>query len=317
MALLSRVPLSLRPGRLFLSEPPKTCHYKVRNLYDSRKKCLSSWLYSDVSVTYVNRKRVADSGASSRSSCRAYASAAVSGNMSLEKIQIVRNGDGEVTFDAYVIGPVGAPGVVVIQEWWGVDYEIKNHATYLAGKGYRALIPDLYRGKVALEQAEAQHYLHELDWPGAVKDIAASAKWLKEHGSPKVGVTGFCMGGALTVASAVLVDDVSAAAAFYGVPPLQLADPAKAKVPLQGHFGESDPMKGFSDPEAAHALEAKLKEAGVDNEVYIYPGQGHAFMNASEAGIERKVGQGNPPHDQTAVDLAWSRVEAWFGKYLK
>eukprot|EP00494_Astrolonche_serrata_P027834 UN28099 len=96
-----------------------------------------------------------------------------------------------LTFDVYVVGKENAPGVVVLQEWWGVDYEVKNHAIHISqiGDGYRALIPDLYRGKVALEVAEAQHLMEGLDWQGAIKDIQASVKWLKENGSPRVGVT--------------------------------------------------------------------------------------------------------------------------------
>ncbi|KAG2650260.1 hypothetical protein PVAP13_1NG198600 [Panicum virgatum] len=145
-----------------------------------------------------------------------------------QKIQIQRE---DTTFDAYVVGKENAPGIVVLQEWWGVDYEIKNHAIHISqlGGGYRALIPDLYRGKVALDVAEAQHLMEGLDWQGAVKDIQASVKWLKSNGSPKVGVTGYCMGGALSIASGVLVPEVDAVVAFYGTPSSELADPSKAK----------------------------------------------------------------------------------------
>eukprot|EP00271_Cylindrocystis_brebissonii_P015891 TRINITY_DN38954_c0_g1_i1.p1 TRINITY_DN38954_c0_g1~~TRINITY_DN38954_c0_g1_i1.p1 ORF type:complete len:237 (+),score=41.04 TRINITY_DN38954_c0_g1_i1:227-937(+) len=236
----------------------------------------------------------------------------------MEKIQITRNGDEpKVTFDAYLAGPKGAPGVVVIQEWWGVDPEIKLHAEFLASKGYRVLIPDLYRGKWTLDAAEAHHLMEGLDWPGAVKDIGAAAKWLKADGSAKVGATGFCMGGALTIASSVLVDDISAGCPFYGIPPLGLADPAKTTVPIQGHFGELDAHTGFSDLASAKALEKTLAATGVASEIHIYPGQGHAFMNASADGIKRKEAQGLPAHDQATVDLAWSRTLAWFEKYLK
>lgn len=235
----------------------------------------------------------------------------------LSKISIKRNGDGETVFDAYVVGSQGAPGIVVLQEWWGVDFEIKNHATAIAKNGYRALIPDLYRGKVGLDAAEAHHLMEGLDWQGAVKDIVASVKWLKDNGSPKVGVTGFCMGGALTLASAVLVPGVDAAVAFYGTPDPGLADVSKAKVPVQAHFGETDANKGFSDVGAANALRESLKAAGVPSEVFIYPGQGHAFMNSSEEAIKRKKAVGFDDHDQGTVDLAWSRFHAWFGKYLK
>ncbi|CAM6087649.1 unnamed protein product [Calypogeia fissa] len=235
----------------------------------------------------------------------------------LSKVAIKRNGDGETVFDAYVVGSKGAPGIVVLQEWWGIDFEIKNHASAIAKKGYRALIPDLYRGKVGLDAAEAHHLMEGLDWQGAVKDIAASVKWLKENGSPKVGVTGFCMGGALSLASAVLVPGIDAAVAFYGTPNPGLADVSKVKVPVQAHFGEKDSTKGFSDLEAANALEEKLKASGVPSEVFIYPGQGHAFMNSSEEAIKRKKAVGFEDHDQGTVDLAWSRFDAWFDKYVK
>ncbi|KAL6615277.1 hypothetical protein ACP70R_037547 [Stipagrostis hirtigluma subsp. patula] len=231
-----------------------------------------------------------------------------------QKIQIQRE---DTTFDAYVVGKENAPGIVVLQEWWGVDYEIKNHAVHISqlGGGYRALIPDLYRGKVALDVAEAQHLMEGLDWQGAVKDIQASVKWLKSNGSPKVGVTGYCMGGALSIASGVLVPEVDAVVAFYGTPSSELADPSKAKAPIQANFGEHDSFVGFSDVTAAKSLE-KLKSSGVPYEVHIYPGCSHAFMNTSPEALKRKKGMGLTDENQEAVDLAWSRFSAWMGRYL-
>ncbi|CAO2170236.1 unnamed protein product [Urochloa humidicola] len=232
-----------------------------------------------------------------------------------QKIQIQRE---DTTFDAYVVGKENAPGIVVLQEWWGVDYEIKNHAIHISqlGGGYRALIPDLYRGKVALDVAEAQHLMEGLDWQGAVKDIQASVKWLKSNGSPKVGVTGYCMGGALSIASGVLVPEVDAVVAFYGTPSSELADPSKAKAPIQAHFGEHDSFVGFSDVTAAKSLEEKLKSSGVPYEVHIYPGCSHAFMNTSPEALKRKKGMGLTDENQEAVDLAWSRFSAWMGRFL-
>ncbi|KAF8409590.1 hypothetical protein HHK36_005668 [Tetracentron sinense] len=86
-----------------------------------------------------------------------------------------------------------------------------------------------------------------LDWQGAFKDIRASVSWLRENGSQKVGVTGYCIGGALSFASSVLILEVDSVVAFYGVPPSELADPAHAKAPVQTHFGELDNIVGFSD----------------------------------------------------------------------
>ncbi|GBG61780.1 hypothetical protein CBR_g23740 [Chara braunii] len=239
------------------------------------------------------------------------------GGAAMEKVRISRNGDGIQTFDAYLIGPKGAPGAVVVQEWWGVDYEIKNHASTIASRGFRALIPDLYRGKLGLEAAEAQHLMEGLDWKGAVEDIRAAAKYLKSEGSPRVGVTGFCMGGALTIAASVLVDEVDACVAFYGVPSDELADPRGAKKPLQAHFGEDDQLTGFADVATAKALEGKLRKAGIDYEVHIYPGVGHAFMNSSPEAIKRKKKLGMGEHDPDAADKAWKATQRWFDEYLR
>lgn len=232
----------------------------------------------------------------------------------LQKIQIPRQNS---SFDAYVIGEQTAPGIVVLQEWWGVDYEVKNHAATIAKMGFRSLIPDLYRGKIGLDAAEAEHLMSNLDWPGAVKDVAASVKWLKENGSSKVGVTGFCMGGALTLAGAVLVPGIDAAVSFYGTPSPELADVSKVKVPVQAHFGELDNVAGFSDKNAAKSLDEKLKLAGVDYEVHMYPNVGHAFLNSSPQAMKRKEECGFGKHEDAAVELAWSRFEAWFKKYLQ
>ncbi|XP_074275806.1 uncharacterized protein LOC141599630 [Silene latifolia] len=232
-----------------------------------------------------------------------------------QKIQIHRDG---TTFDAYVVGKENAPGIVVLQEWWGVDYEVKNHAVKISQlePGFKALIPDLYRGKVGLDVAEAQHLMEGLDWQGAVKDIEASVNWLKANGSEKVGVTGYCMGGALAIASAVLVPGVDAVVGFYGTPSPQLADPAQAKAPVQGHFGELDNFAGFSDVKAAKDLEEKLKASGVPSEVHIYLGSAHAFMNMSAEGIERRKGMGMPDLNEANVELAWSRFQSWMAQYL-
>lgn len=232
-----------------------------------------------------------------------------------KKIQIQRE---NTTFDAYVVGKEDAPGIVVLQEWWGVDFEIKNHAVKISNinPGYKALIPDLYRGKVGLDVAEAQHLMDGLDWQGAIKDIRASVSWLKANGSQKVGVTGYCMGGALAIASGVLIPEVDAVVAFYGVPSAGLADPSQTKAPVQAHFGELDNFVGFSDITAAKSLEEKLKASGIPHEVHVYPGIGHAFMNTSPDGTKRRKAMGLNDEDKEAVDLAWSRFGSWMSRYL-
>lgn len=106
------------------------------------------------------------------------------------------------TVPGYTYGDSG-PGVIVLQEWWGIDDEVKAHAKKISEQGYRTLVPDLYRGKLGVEAEEAQHLMDGLDWPGAVDDIRGAVDHLKPHGP--VGIIGFCMGGALTLASGVLV----------------------------------------------------------------------------------------------------------------
>eukprot|EP01116_Phalansterium_solitarium_P015780 TRINITY_DN351_c0_g1_i1.p2 TRINITY_DN351_c0_g1~~TRINITY_DN351_c0_g1_i1.p2 ORF type:complete len:235 (+),score=58.07 TRINITY_DN351_c0_g1_i1:68-772(+) len=199
--------------------------------------------------------------------------------------EVFANGPSNVTFGDNIPGYLSSVssdskvGVVVVQEWWGMNISITKTADIIAAEGFRALVPDLYRGKVAKNGEEAGHILSGLDWPKAVADIRAAAQYLLSIGCTKVGVTGFCMGGALTIASATSVDELSAAVPFYGVPDLSFWPASNIKVPILAHFGRDDTMKGFSDPEAAENLESTLKAAGKDIQIHMWDGAGHAFMN--------------------------------------
>jgi carboxymethylenebutenolidase len=194
-----------------------------------------------------------------------------------------------------------APGVVVIQEWWGINDQIKGVADKLVGLGYRALVPDLYKGKVTLDAAEAKHLMTNLNFGEAVsQDIRGAAQYLQS--SAKVGVLGFCMGGALTVLAAVFLKEIAAAVSWYGFPPEQAADVKTISIPLQLHFAEKD--ASFS-PEGARALEAKLREAKVNFESYWYDAA-HAFGNET-----------GPNYNAAAAKLAWDRTIAFLAKYLK
>ena len=125
---------------------------------------------------------------------------------------------------------------------------------------------------MATDHETAGHYMSDLNWKGAVQDIQGAINYLRAHGCEKVGVTGFCMGGALSIASSVLATNLSAAVPFYGIPNGELADPAKAKTPLQCHFGTADNIAGFSDSAAQDKLEEKLKANNVVYEFYRYEG---------------------------------------------
>mmetsp|Transcript_1949 Transcript_1949/g.2306 ORF Transcript_1949/g.2306 Transcript_1949/m.2306 type:complete len:256 (-) Transcript_1949:191-958(-) len=223
----------------------------------------------------------------------------------------------------YIAGEKGRPAVILIQEWWGVTDGIKDKAVKVAEKGnYRVLVPDLYKGKVGVDVEEASHMMGSLDFPNAVKEIQQAASFLKSEGSDKVGITGFCMGGALAMGGLAASAEIACGAPFYGVN-FQLFDTSTLKKPVQGHFGELDAMAGFSDAATGKKLEADLKAGGnSDVEVFIYPKVGHAFMNDSPSPFStfaarmEKMGDGFPPYDAATAELAWSRLFAFFSKHL-
>jgi len=203
-----------------------------------------------------------------------------------------------------------APGMVVIQEWWGLNDQIKGVAEKLAKAGYRALVPDLYRGKVALEANEAKHLMEGLNFGDAAgQDIRGAVQYLKGSGSAKAGVTGFCMGGALTVLSAVNVPEMDAGVIWYGYPPLQYVDAKKIKAALLGHWATQDQAFAIS---GVDELEKKLREANVKFEFHRYNCK-HAFAN--ETADQKKLDM--LKYDPKAAELAWQRTMEFLAKHLK
>lgn len=211
----------------------------------------------------------------------------------------------------YLVEPkagASAPGVVVIQEWWGVNDQIKGVAARYAALGYRALIPDLYRGKVGLDAKEAEHLMTGLNFgEAAALDVRGAVQHLKRT-SKKVGVTGYCMGGALTLLAAANVPELDAAAAWYGFPPLDYLDATKIKAPLLGHFATED---SYFPIATVAELERKLDAAGIRYDFHRYVAQ-HAFAN--EAPPDPKVAT---RYDAKAADTAWQRTIAFFDRHLK
>ena len=202
-----------------------------------------------------------------------------------------------------------APGMVVIQEWWGLTDQIKGVADKLAKAGYRALVPDLYRGKIALEANEAKHLMEGLNFGDAAgQDIRGAVQYLKKD-SPKVGVTGFCMGGALTVLSAVNVPEADAEVIWYGYPPLQYVDASKIKAPLLGHWALHDQAFAIS---GVDELEKKLKAANVKYEFHRYDAK-HAFAN--EIADTKKLDM--LKYDPKAAEQAWKRTKEFLDRNLK
>jgi len=197
-----------------------------------------------------------------------------------------------------------APGVVVIQEWWGLQGQIKAVCDRLAGAGFTALAPDLFGGKVVPyhDEAAASAAMNSLDFKAATEEpVRGAVRHLKARGA-KVGLTGFCMGGAVTVIGAARIPELDAAVCFYGLPPPQVASGQDVRVPLQGHFASED---GWVTPEKVDAFEKELKAAKKTYELHRYKAH-HAFMNP-----ERKQ-----VYDAQAAKAAWDRCLGWFRKHL-
>jgi len=196
-----------------------------------------------------------------------------------------------------------APGFVMIQEWWGLNDQIKGMADRLAGEGYRVLVPDLYRGKKAATPDEAGALMGALDFADAGKqDVRGCVQHLKKT-SAKVAVGGFCLGGAVTVIAAVHVPEADASVCFYGIPPIAVADPAHVKKPFQGHFANID---DWCTPAAVDDLEKALAKSGASFEIHRYQAH-HAFMNASRPDV----------YDEACADLAWQRTKEFLARTLR
>ena len=194
------------------------------------------------------------------------------------------------------------PGFVVIQEWWGLNAQIKKTADRLAEAGYRALVPDLYRGKVVSAADEASHMMSNLNFlDAAEQDIRGAVQYLKQT-SKKVAVGGFCMGGALTLLAAARVPEMDAGACFYGIPPAEALDPRTIKVPLICHFANHD---DWCTSAKVNELEAALKQSKSKFELYRYDAH-HAFMNESRPEV----------YDAQSAKMAWERTMKFLEKAL-
>ena len=202
----------------------------------------------------------------------------------------------------------GAPGVVLFEEWWGVDQQIKDTADRLSESDFRVLVPDVFRGKVAATGDEANHMMEGLDFAdAATQDARGAAAALRSLGSDRVAVMGFCMGGALAMLSAMHLTDFDAAVVFYGFPPPEGGDPATIKIPIQGHWAAED---SHFNLEGVDAIERKLDAAGVAHEFYRYDAK-HGFYNTGELG-KGGLGHYHPEHAETA----WRRTVEFLQRTL-
>jgi len=203
----------------------------------------------------------------------------------------------------------GTPAIVVIQEWWGVNGQIRGVADRLASAGYLALVPDLYRGKSTVEADEAHHLMTGLNFADAAsQDIRGAAQFLRTRSS-KVGVTGFCMGGALTLLALCATPEVDAGVVWYGCPPLEYIDATKIKVPLQAHWATQD---DFFPIATVDLLQDKLRDARVNFDFHRYLAR-HAFANETAVGPGRLAAT---QYDPVWSQQAWDRTFRFLGHWL-
>jgi carboxymethylenebutenolidase len=189
--------------------------------------------------------------------------------------------------------------VVVIQEWWGLNDQIRGVADRMARAGYTALVPDLYRGKSTVEAEEAHHLMTNLNFGDAAsQDVRGAVQHLKASRG-KVGVTGFCMGGALTILSLTMVPEADAGVVWYGLPPLEYVDASKIKAPLMAPLGRAGP--GLPDRQRRCAG-GQAAAAGVSLHRPPLPGAPR---------LRQRDGGGPAPHlPITQYDAAWAQL-AW------
>ena len=209
---------------------------------------------------------------------------------------------GSGTAHGYLALPAtgSGPGVIVIQEWWGLTDHISGIADRLAGEGFVALAPDLYGGTTTHDADEAGRLMMELPVDQAARDLAGAVDFLLGHEavtSSKVGAVGFCMGGGFVLLLAAQQGDrIGAAVPFYGVGPAVPETYPGLRAAVQGHYGEED---GFYPVGDARAQEKQIRsESGAEVEFHYYPA-GHAFHNDTNA-----LGT----YDETSARQAWERT---------
>ena len=199
------------------------------------------------------------------------------------------------------------PGLIVIQEWWGLVPHIKDVCDRFAAEGYVALAPDLYHGESAKSPDDAGKLMMALRIDETEKDLRGAINYLLNQDattSHSVGTVGFCMGGALSLYAASKNSQVSACVVFYGIHPNVKPDLANLNAPVLGIYAEHD---AYVTPAVVHELEASLKQHGKSVEMHIYKDRDHGFFNDTRKEV----------YDENDARDAWNRVLKFFGEHVK
>jgi carboxymethylenebutenolidase len=224
----------------------------------------------------------------------------------MPEVEFQSNGD---TATGYLATPEAGhgPGVIVLQEWWGMDDSVKRYADRFAEAGFFALAPDLYHGETTEQPDEAQQKMMAMNMEQATKEMRGAVDFLKQQEGVEgdgVGAVGFCLGGGLAVWAGAEHPDVNAVVTYYYVMPHGKPDFSKVNAPVLGHFGTSDDFVPVDD---AKALEKELNDAGADANFEFYEGAGHAFANDHD-----RLGT----YDQEKSDSAWQKTVDFFKRHL-
>lgn len=200
-------------------------------------------------------------------------------------------------------GKVGA--IVLLQEYWGINEHIKSLVDRFAKEGYLVLAPDLYHGKVTTDPNEGAKLAGDLDTLKAVEEIAGAVAHLKEHprSNGKVGVVGFCLGGALALASACHVPGLGAVVSFYGIPPADKVDYAKVTAPIMMHVAKHD---HWVTTEKASHVRDQIEKHGKHVDLFIYAAN-HAFVNDTRPDVY------HPENAQVALERTFEMFKANLG----
>ncbi|MBI4854413.1 MAG: dienelactone hydrolase family protein [Acidobacteria bacterium] len=222
-----------------------------------------------------------------------------------EMVQIPYN---ESSIDGYLALPKSGqgPGVIVLQEWWGLVPHIKDVADRFASAGYVALAPDLYHGESTTSPDQAGKLMMSLNIAQTQKELDGVIDFLSNHSSvspKKIATVGFCMGGQLSLYAASKNDKVNACVIFYGIHPHFEPDLANIKAAVLGLYAENDP---FVPVESVKKLEETLKSHGKTVEIKIYAGLDHAFFNDSREQV----------YNKEAAEDAWQRVLKLYKEHL-
>ena len=199
------------------------------------------------------------------------------------------------------------PGVVVIQEWWGLNPNICDIANRIAAEGYVALAPDLYHGQITAEPGEAEKIMMGLEEPRALQDMNGAVAALQARDdvrSERIGVTGFCLGGGMSLLLAMHNPAVTAAAPFYGIPGEGMGAAAQITGAVTGFFAGKD---DWVNADAVASIRSALEANNVRHELHIYDDAEHGFFNDTNAGV----------HHPEAADDAWAKLKAFFAAELQ